>query len=270
LDRDDFTEGLALWSSEGHLDGVDGVVGLDVRKDGQWNGDSAGLLALDFLFNRNVDDLNWALGEFLLFVHGEGAALFPWPEGVVQDCDVFDKAGAWAGLEDDVSFLLEHGSLGIPRVVHVFAIRAGCLPVGLLAHGIAHFSGVLLHVLTKLLHHLTHLFELLLLLFFGSVLHGVAEVVLHLLAFGFATAFLHELFHHAHETATGTHTATATSTTTPSVATSTTAILTFSVVFEAKVRHAVSFVLSCSLELLLLLSFEVTHELILEVIEALL
>jgi len=122
-------------------------------------------------------------------------------------------------------------------------------------------------VLAKLLHHLSHLLELLLLLFLASILHGVAEIFLHLLAFVLTSAFVHEFLHHAHETATAAITTAATSATTPSVETSTTMILAFGVlVVKAKVRQAVSFVLSCSL-ILLLLSVVMTLELIHEFIK---
>jgi len=115
LNWDDFAEGLSLWSSEGQVDGVDlVVVRLNMGEDSQGDGHLHGGLALDFLFNWDVDDLDGVLVEGLLLSEGEGASLLPWPVGVVQDLDLFDERGSWAGREDGVGLLDDLGSLGFP------------------------------------------------------------------------------------------------------------------------------------------------------------
>jgi len=65
----DLAEWLALWSSESQVELVDNVIAsLDVREDGKRDRDCKSLFAFDLLFNRNVDDFNWAFGELLLIM----------------------------------------------------------------------------------------------------------------------------------------------------------------------------------------------------------
>ena len=98
LNRNDFAEGLSLGTSEGQVDGVDFlVVGLNMWEDSQGDGHLQGGLALDFLFNWDVDDLDGVLSEGLLVSEGESASLLPWPVGVVEDLDLFDERGSWVG-----------------------------------------------------------------------------------------------------------------------------------------------------------------------------
>ena len=115
LNRDDLTEGLTLWSSECQVDGVDLVsICLNMRKDGQRDTDFHGVLALDFLLNWDTDDLNGDLSEGLLISKGESASLLPWPVGVVQDFDLFDQGGSWAGREDAFGLSDDLCSQGVP------------------------------------------------------------------------------------------------------------------------------------------------------------
>ena len=208
-----------------------------MRKDSQGDRNLQDIFALNFLFNRDVDDLDWAFGERLLFVESEDTASLPWPERIVQNLKIFDKSSAWAALEDAFGLLLDNGSLGVPRMLNVFTIGAslGVLSVhvlvpGLTERGVAvvwEFRFEILHVLTEFLHHIAHLGKLLLFLLFSAMFHGLAEILFHRLASAFAAHLVHELFHHAHETASGTSTAATSSaaTATPSspVAATTTA-----------------------------------------------
>jgi len=98
LDWDDLTEGLSLWSSESEVNGVNLVIiCLNMRLDSQWDADFHRALALDFLLDWDTDDLDGDLSEGLLISKGEGASLLPWPVGVVEDFNLFNEGGAWAG-----------------------------------------------------------------------------------------------------------------------------------------------------------------------------
>ena len=90
LNRDDFTKGLTIGSSEGQVDGVDLVViRLNMGKDIQGDGDFDRLLTLDLLLNWYVDFLDGCFLEVLLIGKGESAPLFPGPEGIVKHFDLF-------------------------------------------------------------------------------------------------------------------------------------------------------------------------------------
>ena len=83
---------LALWSSESQVELVDNVVAsLKVREDGKRDRDCKGLFAFDLLFNRNVDDFDRALGEFLFIMERQVASLLPWPESLVDDFNLLDE-----------------------------------------------------------------------------------------------------------------------------------------------------------------------------------
>jgi len=115
LDRDDVAEGRTLWSSESEVDSVDGVlVSLHVRKDGQRDTNLHGLLAFDFLFNRDIDDFNGALCECLLVVECEDTSFLPWPEGFIQDFDLFDERSTWTGFKNSFRLSLDLGSEAVP------------------------------------------------------------------------------------------------------------------------------------------------------------
>ena len=115
LNRDDLTEGLTLWSSEGQVDGVDLVViCFNVRQDVQGDGDFHRVFALDFLFNGDTDDLDGDLSECLVISKGKEATLLPWPVGIVQDFDLFSEGGAWRGSKDAFGLIDNLGSLCHP------------------------------------------------------------------------------------------------------------------------------------------------------------
>ena len=177
-------------------------------------------------------------------MEGKDAASLPWPEGIVQDLNVFDKSSAWAALKNRFGLLLDDSSLGVPRRLSVFAIgaRLGVLFMHVLVPAATkhvlfwcvEIRFVILHCLTELLHHVAQFGELLLFLLFRTVLHGHAEVLFHLLARVFTAHLVHELLHHAHETTSGTSTAatsSAAATTTPSFPATATAIAPALIVF---------------------------------------
>ena len=96
LDRDDFAESLSFGPSEGQIDGVDLVhVSIEPREDGQWDADLEVGLALDWLFDGNVENFNWEFVECLLVSEGEGAVGLPRPVGIVENLDLFDEGSAW-------------------------------------------------------------------------------------------------------------------------------------------------------------------------------
>ena len=119
MNWDHFSEGLALWSSEGEVNGVDFSISSNVWVDGKWNADLNSLLAFNVLFDRDVDDLDWALIEGLLVMKGEVATMLPWPVSIVENDKLFDNAGSWAGFKNTFRFLDYLGSEGVPRVTSI-------------------------------------------------------------------------------------------------------------------------------------------------------
>ena len=83
-------------------------------KDRQWDTNFHRALAFDFLLNWDTDDFDGYLSEGLLISKGKSTSLLPWPVGIVEDFDLFNKGGAWAGREDAFWFLDNLGSLRVP------------------------------------------------------------------------------------------------------------------------------------------------------------
>ena len=183
-------------------------------QDGQGYRDLEGLLALDLLFNRDLDELDWALSEGLLIVQGQLASPLPWPEGLINHFDLFNERGAWACFEDTHGLTLEDSSLIVPGVGFPVGIVFCTMVV------VKHTLGVCTHVLTEFFHDFAEFLPLLLLFSLGSVLHGVAEVVLHLLTVLFSAHLVHEVPHHTHEATSSSTWAPAAASTTASPATS--------------------------------------------------
>ena len=64
-------------------------VHLNMGKESQRNTDFGCFLAFNLLFNWNVDILNGRLVEVLLIGKSKSAALFPRPESVVENFNLF-------------------------------------------------------------------------------------------------------------------------------------------------------------------------------------
>jgi len=148
---------LAFWSPEGQVDGVDLVlVGNGGWEDSQRDFDLQRGLALDFLLDWNIDDLDGEIGKGLVFAEGEAAALLPWPEGVVKNFNLFDKRGAWASIKDFLRFGDDLGSLLLPGVaLAVLAEPLAAFEVRVPVVACLRLEG--LHVLSEFLHLVTEL-----------------------------------------------------------------------------------------------------------------
>ena len=98
---------------------MDFSISSNVWVDGKWNADLNSLFAFYVLFNRDVNDFDWALIEGLLIMKCEVATMLPWPVSIVKNDKLFDNAGSWAGLKNTFRFLDDLGSEGVPRMATI-------------------------------------------------------------------------------------------------------------------------------------------------------
>jgi len=116
LSGDFISEWVTTWTSDRKIDIPDlGFISDHVWKDGEGDGDLDGLLALDFVSDWNVDNINRKSSEILLVVESERASLLPWPESVVKDFELSEDSLSWGCFNDSLGLLLEDGSELVPR-----------------------------------------------------------------------------------------------------------------------------------------------------------
>jgi len=182
FDGDGSSVGLASWSTESHHDGVDFLrVSNDVTRHSQGHRECTRGLSLDFLFNRDGENLDGHLSSWLLVSKSERATLLPWPVGVVKDFDVNDLSGTGCKLDDTFGLFGADSTSGFPIFL---AVKVPVLVTAI--------------VVAELLAKLLHLF----------------------LELGVVAKVAHELMHHVLEAATATSTAAMTSAATTTSTTS--------------------------------------------------
>ena len=101
LERDGSAEGLASGATEGEHDLVLlVVVSNHMLSHGKRDRDCGGGLALDFLLDRDAEDVNGHLVTWLLISKSESAASLPRPVGIVENFEFDDLGHARSNLEN--------------------------------------------------------------------------------------------------------------------------------------------------------------------------
>ena len=118
--------------------------------------DGNGGLALDFLLDRNAEDVDRDLITRLFIGEGKSAACLPWPVGVVKNFKFNDLSHARSNLEDLLRLALADGASLFPALLAVKVLPIVLAPL----HFLLHLLRVLLrpfapfaHLALELLHH---------------------------------------------------------------------------------------------------------------------
>ena len=180
LERDGSAEGLASGATEGEHDLVLlVVVSNHMLSHGKRDRDCGGGLALDFLFDRDAEDVNGHLVTWLLISKSESAASLPRPVGIVENFELDDLGHARSNLENLLRLAGADGAGLFPAILVPF--------VSAVLHLLLEFLWVVLGPFAPLTHLVSAPLHLVLELFwvvfgpFAPLSHLFLELLHHVL-----------------------------------------------------------------------------------------